>query len=260
MEQQSYLAILSIVRKVRQILLPQYGDIRFTQKKSNIRQDLLTELDVYVEKFLKREFIKLFPDISFVGEETGGDRNAREYWLVDPIDGTSSFVRGLPFCTTQVALIKASTVMFTAIYDFVNDMMYSAVKGRGAQANDKPIRVSSRSLGDARLAWEMDLENPRYLQDFLELKRQTHLFHSGTSGIELALVACGKLDGLIRCFPANDYDIVPGTFLIAEAGGTVANIGSRDYDYRNGNFIATNPVVFKELTEGPDAIFPIHAL
>ena len=85
------------------------------------------------------------------------------------------------------------------------------------------------------------------------------MFKAGSSGFEFAMVASGKLDGRL-CFDSygKDYDFAPGSLLVEEAGGVVANIGSREYDYRNGNFIAANPLVFKQLTEGPDAIFPIE--
>src|SRR3989344_4151975 len=150
--------ILPIVRRVRKILLPYYGKVESRDKQSGATEDLVTELDTQIEHFLKNEFVKIYPDIPFVGEEYGGNRDSERFWLVDPIDGTSYFVRGLPFCTTMVALIEKVEVVFSVIYDFVNDIMYSAEKGAGAFANGKPIHVSDRSLRQSRVAWWGDLE------------------------------------------------------------------------------------------------------
>lgn len=252
--------ILPIIRRVREMLLPHYGKVSFQDKLSGRIQDAVTTLDLRVEEFLKSEFARLHPDIAFVGEETGGNRSVTRFWLVDPIDGTTHFIRGMPFCTTMVALIEDGKTVFSAIYDFIADRMYSAEKGGGAFVNGEPLRVSNRPLARAYLAWETHLDNPENMRRFLRLREQCLLFKAGCSGYEFALVASGKLDGRLCFHPhGKDYDYVPGVFLVQEAGGRVANIGMRTYDYRNLEFIAANPLVFKELTEDPNAIFPIQS-
>lgn len=252
--------ILPIIRRVREMLLPHYGKIEFRDKQSDKRFELFTRLDGDVEQFLKNEFAKTYPDISFVGEESGGARNENRFWLVDPIDGTTPFVRGLPFCTTMVALVEKGEVVFGAIYNFVEDIIYHAEKGHGTFANGEPIHVSTHPLKGACLTWQTHLDQKENLRWFLRLREKSLLWHFGPSGFEFSLIASGKLDGLVCVSPhGKDYDFAPGSLLVQEAGGVVANIGSRDYDYRNGNFIAANPLVFKELTEDPDAIFPIQS-
>lgn len=251
--------ILPIIRRVREKLLPYYGKIASHDKKSEKVFEIVTELDISTEQFLKSEFFKLYPDIGFVGEENGGDRTARRFWLVDPIDGTSYFTRGMPFCTCQVALIENGQVVFSAIYDFVNDLMYSAEKGNGTFVNGAPIHVSNRSLCHSRLSVETHLEKKENYQQYISAREKCVLLTIGCSGFEFAMVASGKLDGRL-CFDGygKDYDFAPGAFLVGEAGGKVANIGKTTYDYRNLNFIASNPIVFRELTEGKDAVFPIE--
>lgn len=250
--------ILPVIRRVREMLMPHFGNAQFEHKQSGKRFELVTRLDGEVERFLKKEFANAYPDIAFVGEESGGERSAKQFWLVDPIDGTTPFVRGLPFCTTMVALIENEEVVFSAIYDFVNDIMYSAEKGHGAFANDTNIHISEHPLKGACLVWQTHLDQEKNLRWFLRLRKESVLWHFGPSGFEFSLIASGKLDGMVCASPhGKDYDFAPGSLLVKEAGGVVANIGTRDYDYHNGNFIAANPVVFKELTEGPGAIFPI---
>jgi myo-inositol-1(or 4)-monophosphatase len=240
------------------MLLPYYGKVEFKSKQSDKRFELVTKLDSEVELFLKTEFSKRFPDISFTGEETGGDHKAEKFWLVDPIDGTAHFIRGIPFCTTMVALIDSNEVVFSAIYDFVNDVMYSAEKGQGALANEKPIHVSNRPLEGAYMAYETHLDKEENFRWFLKLREKCIPISIGCSGFEFHLIASGRLEGRICIDPhGKDYDFAAGTFLVREAGGIVANIGQKTYDYKNLEFLAVNPNVFNELTTGTDAIFPI---
>lgn len=238
--------------------MPYYGNIAFQPKTTVRKHDSVTELDFSVERFLKKELALAYPDIPFVGEETGGARDADRFWLADPIDGTDHFIRGLPFCTTMLALIENESVVFSVIYDFVNDIIYRAERGKGAYANDRPIRVNSRPLAGSRITVDALLDTAEDTAKFLRLFKQCAIFDTGASGFAFSMVAAGKLDGRV-CFNGGgkDYDYAPGSLLVSEAGGVVANIGSRVYDYRNIDFIAANPRIFKELTEGQDAIFPV---
>src|SRR3989344_306606 len=261
MSQSSYTqTVLPIIRRAREMLMPHYGKVLFRDKPGSTRE-VVTDVDVSVEQFYMHELAKYFSDISFVGEESGGNREVERFWLVDPIDGTSHFIRGLPFCTSQIALIENGGVTFSAVYDFVGDILYHAEKGRGAFANERVMSVSNRTLDASRLSAVFKLQDAEAYGRYLKLRSHCHTFHVGASGYELALVANGKLDGAVYYGRAGskDYDIAPGTFLIKEAGGVIANIGAREYDYRNIDFIAANPFIFKDLTEGPAAIFPIQS-
>ncbi|MBI4257093.1 inositol monophosphatase [Candidatus Uhrbacteria bacterium] len=247
-----------VIRGVREMLLPHYyADIAFTSK-SEQAHDLVTELDVAVEEYLRSELGKPYPEVFFVGEETGGDRNATRKWLCDPIDGTVHFIRGNPFCTTMLALIEDGQVNMSFIYDFVGDVMYHAVRGQGAYRNGEPIHVSTRALKGSYMGWETHVSKEENLKIHMDLWSKSAFFKSICAGMEFAMVAMGKLEGRI-CFDpyGKDYDFAAGSLLVSEAGGVVANIGSSRYDYANLDFIAANPIVYKELTEGPEAIFPL---
>ncbi len=245
-----------VVRRVREILMPHYGKVEFSTK-SDRAYDVVTELDVKVENFLREELSKIYPDITFVGEETGGDRTVAKKWLCDPIDGTALFIRGIPFCTTMLAYIEDGKVMFSVIYDFVSDTLYHAVRGGGAFAQGQPIHVSNRTLKQGYVAWETHIQKEENLKLHLALVERTSFFKMICAGYEFALVATGKLDGRM-CFDpfGKDYDFAPGSLLVEEAGGIVANVGKSDYDYTNLNFLAVNPVIYQELTQGEGAVFP----
>lgn len=247
--------IIPIVRSVREMLLPFYGNCNFKDKEGR-ENDVVTELDVSVEDFLRDRFIKLDSSYSFVGEENDGDRTANRFWLCDPIDGTAHFIRGLPFCTTMLALIEDGQVIASVIYDFVNDNMYYACMGEGAFCDGKPLFVSERPLQKAYLSWEVQYKKIENEKIVLDLLRCASTFKSLNAGFEFAMVASGKLDGRICVNPyGKDYDYAPGTFLVQEAGGIVTNIGSDKYDYRDLNFIASNKNVHSNLTQGIDSLF-----
>lgn len=250
--------VLPIVRKTRDISLPYWGKAESIKQKSDSPHDAVTKLDGEIEQYLTVELKKIFPDIPFVGEEFGGDRSVKRFWLADPIDGTAHFIRGLPFCTTMLALIEDGQVVFSAIYDFVHDVMYHAEKGKGAYKNGIPIHVSDRAVNQSYIAWETHLDKPENMPKFLELRKLSVMFKTVSAGHEYILVAEGKLEGRV-CFDGHgkDYDYAPGSLLVSEAGGVVTNLGKTTYDYTNLDFMAVNPALYEKLTQGPDAIFPI---
>lgn len=248
----------AIVRATREKLLPHWGNVPVERNKGGGAIDVVTKLDLEIEQFLASELKKLEPSIGFAGEEYGGDRDGGRFWLCDPIDGTAHFVRGLPFCTVMLALIEGGQVTSSFIYDFINDDLYHAQRGEGAFKNDTPISVSNRPITDAYLGWETHTEKEENMQKFLQLRQKATLFKALCAGWEMAMVACGKLDGRIQFDGyGKDWDYSPGSLLISEAGGVVANIGVSSYHYANLNSIMANTHVFDALTSGPEAVFPI---
>jgi myo-inositol-1(or 4)-monophosphatase len=251
-------AILPIIRSTRSISLPHWGIAEVASQKSESATDVVTRLDLEIEEYLAKEFSKVDEGIAFVGEEYGGDRTAARHWLVDPIDGTAHFVRGLPFCTTMVALIENGKVTFSAIYDFLNDTMYHAQRGKGAYKENERINVSNRDLASSYLCYESNLTKGNNMETYLKLRKRASLLNTVSAGYEFILVATGKVEGRICLEPyGKDYDFAPGCLLVAEAGGIVSNIGTTEYDFSNVSFIASNKSVHESLIQGSEAIFPI---
>jgi len=244
--------VLPVMREIRDLVLPHWGNVRSITAKSALPTDLVTELDTAVEAFMTRKLQELYPDIGFVGEEFGGDRTQERFWLMDPIDGTVHFIRGLPFCTSMLALIENGQVTFSVIYDFVNDHMYYAEKGQGAFKDGERIHVSDRGLAEAYYCDEINEaigNNRELVTRMLDHGARVSLV---CAGWEFIMVACGKLDARLAIDPwGKDYDFAPGCLLVAEAGGIVRNFGSDTYDYTNRNFIAASPKVYRDFMEGP---------
>ncbi len=243
-------------------LINHFGNIAPTTKSGagDSVGNIVTELDRQTETLLAQRLGSFDRAVGFRGEEFGAQRKAATTWLVDPIDGTSHFVRGLPFCTTMISLIEDDKVVLAIIYDFVQKDMYWALKGQGAYKNDQKIHVSSRPLKQAMLSFETRLDNAENRDLYLRVLKSSGggIFNTINSGYDFAMVASGKLDGKITKRPYGyDWDFAPGSLLVAEAGGTVANHGSKKYDYANHDFIAANPQAYQALTTGADAIFPL---
>ena len=250
--------IRNIIRETRKISLPQFGNPDKSHNKDENHWNVVTNIDQEVEEYLKTNFANVDPGVSFVGEESGGKRDHERFWLADPIDCTANYVRGLPFCNTMVALIEQGRVTFSAIYHFLTDELYWAELGEGSYKDNLPIHVSSRNLKNGFIVTETHVAKPKNLSIFAKLAERTLQLEYANCGWDFSMVACGKLDARISFDPYGcDWDFAPGAFLVAEAGGVSANIGSHKYDYRNLNIISANPIIYSELTTGPDAIFPI---
>ncbi len=240
--------VIPILKEAGKELLKHFGKAEVLRNKSALPVDVVTKLDLWTEKFIASELKKLYPDIGFYGEEFGGNKSAKEFWLLDPIDGTAHFLRGVPLCTTMLALVENGQVVFSAINDFVRGDVYAAEKGRGAKQNGQPIFVSKRPLSDAYLFFEIDLDKKKNLDVFLKLKDKCMMLDTINCGFEFSQVAAGKMEGRLMLDPfGKDWDYAPGAFLVKEAGGALFNIGKNFYDYRNHSFFAGNPLVYKEL-------------
>ena len=225
-----------------------FGIAEVIAQKTSSPGDVVTELDQRTEKIIAERLKKLYPSIEFLGEEFGGNKDAERLWILDPIDGTAHFIRGIPFCTTQIALIENGKVIFSLIYNFITKEMFSAQVDMGAKLNGKPIHVSNRELKDAYVVVETHRDKKENMDKFLEITKKCPILTTINTGFEFGLVASGKIEAR-AVFDGHgyDWDYAPGSLLVSEAGGIVRNIGSDSYDYRNHNFIAGNPAVYEEL-------------
>lgn len=255
----NYNHVLDFIIKIGKNLKPYFGKIKSKEYKGGNAADIVTSLDIETEEALAGYLKKHYPSIGFKGEEFGLREKGDTFWLVDPIDGTGYFARGIPGCTTMIALVDSKEVIFSVIYDFINNNLYYAQKKQGAYCNNKKIHVSNLSPKEGYLYLECNI-NKNSLSKFESLRQLSMVLSSGyPPGFEYAMVASGKIEGRINYEPLGcDFDYAPGTFLVKEAGGIVTNIGSEKFDYTNLNSIATNKKVYKALTQGKNPIFPIN--
>ena len=240
--------VIPIIKEAGKKLAGSFGKVEVLNHKDGLPYNVVTELDLETEKYLKKNLNKIYPSIEFFGEEFGGNKEAERYWLVDPIDGTAHFIRGIPFCTLMLALVESGEVVFSAIHNIASGETFWAEKGQGAEKDGKAIRVSSRPLSSAYLTYEISLKKKENVDLFISLKNKYVMFKTVCAGFEFALIAQGKIEGRITIDPwGKEWDYAAGAFLVREAGGTVLNLKKDSYDFKNYNFIAANSIVLKEL-------------
>lgn len=219
--------------------------------------DVVTQHDCWMELQIRERMARVTPQIPFTGEEFGGDTASDSRWIVDPIDGTMHFIRGdAPLSTSMGALILDGEVHVSAIYNFMTRDMYSAIRGQGAFHNGRRIQVSDRPVRSSIVSYESKLQTPLHQERRLRIGQTATHTSTVCAGHEYAMVASGKWEGrIVEDGMDYDWDYAPGSLLVREAGGIVENVGSRQYNYRNHNFLAASPNLYEALTAGPAPIF-----
>lgn len=235
------------VYKAGRRLVRDFGEIENLQVSKKGPGDFVTNADLAAEEILKQELQKARPKFGFMLEEGGEIKgeDVNHTWLIDPLDGTTNFMHGLPHFCISVALKRQNEIIASMVYDPVRDELFFAEKGRGAFLNNKRIRVSARRNPiDALLATGMHVRQKEALIENLnKLERIgpsiAAIRNMGSIALDLAYVAAGRIDGFwhIRFSP---WDIAAGVLLIREAGGYVTD-HTRNMDVLNADsIIASN--------------------
>lgn len=235
----------------REELMQSYGNIEHRSKKDG---SPVTELDVKIETTLKEKLATEYPEIGFYGEETGkvvGSIDAT--WVVDPIDGTSSFIHGLSYCTNMAGLVVDGVTVASVIYQFVTGDLYTAIRGEGAYKNGERIYV-----GNAELADSIIFSGPFVyinLYDVFKDHRIGVYAPLGASGYEYTRLAQGSIQAVtkLRCV-SQVHDNVPGVLLAQEAGAEIVSFETTDYQWDGLSFVAATPNVAKVVRDNYDAI------
>lgn len=220
------------------------------------RIDLVTETDLAVESMLKEELAALLPGSDFLAEETAKDTEPGELtWIIDPLDGTTNFVHGLPFVANSIALWQRDRVVLGAVNLPIMGELFTAVEGQGAFLNDEPISVSGEGVMErCLLATGFPYDIDAHLDAILaHLKRLLPLAQGirrpGAAALDLAFVACGRYDGFYES-ALNPWDTAAGLLLVREAGGRVSEVDAAvPYRFGSPSILATNGRIHEELSK-----------
>jgi myo-inositol-1(or 4)-monophosphatase len=222
-----------------------------TTKRSAI--DLVTEVDRAAERLILKMLQRADPSFGFLGEEQGErGGGAATRWVVDPIDGTTNFVHGLPIFGVSIGLEHRGAMVAGVIYDPMRRELFSATKGGGTFCNGRRIRVSTtrllaRSLLSTGFSTNFLTHNEPYLSWFRTLQRRSHgVRRIGSTVWCLTAVAAGRLEGFYErdLWP---WDIAAGLLIVQEAGGRVTNLAGRRPALEGGELVATNGRIHHEL-------------
>jgi len=195
------------------------------------RLDYASEVDEAAEKEIVRELRRAMPDAAFLGEEGGLQgkvAGARSVFVIDPLDGTSNYLRGIGHWCVSIALVEGGEVQHAVVFDPLRNELFTASRGSGAVLNDKRIRIAERrDLAGSLLATgfhprERVRTGPQ-LECVRELLRDAEdIRRGGSAALDLAYVACGRLDGYFEA-GVKPWDIAAGVLLVREAGGRVCD-------------------------------------
>lgn len=217
--------------------------------------DFVSEADTKAEALIVEHIHKHYPDHAILAEEGGASGESDHLWIIDPLDGTTNFLHGLPIFSVSIALKVRGRMEHACIYDPLREEIFSASRGQGAQLEGRKIRVSkTRKLADALIGTgfpyrEKELDDGPYFTQLREvLKHSSGVRRPGSAALDLAYVAAGRLDGFWE-YNLKPWDIAAGSLLIREAGGIVAGHSGSDEYMESGNIIAGNPKVFGELAK-----------
>lgn len=224
--------------------------VKVSEKRPN---DYVTEIDQQVEREIIQIIRKAHPTHSILGEEGGEVEGDESLWIIDPIDGTRNFIHGFPHFAISIAYSYRGRIEHGVIYDPVRQELFTASRGKGAQMNDRRLRVSKHTqLEECLLGTGFPYRHSPEHQAAYVHSLQTlipicgDIRRAGAATLDLAYVAAGRLDGFWE-LGLKPWDLAAGTLLIKEAGGLVCDtLGGDDY-LKTGNIIAGNPKILKLL-------------
>jgi len=226
--------------------------VRISQKQVN---DFVTEVDHAAEKIIIETLLAAYPGHAIWAEESGREHGAQDsdfVWIIDPLDGTTNFIHGLPVYCVSIALAVKGKVEQAVVYDPTRNDLFTATKGRGAFLNDRRLRVSKRvrlqeCLISTGFPFRPGDDFNTYLRMMGDVMQKTAgLRRPGSAALDLAYVAAGYTDGFFET-GLQPWDVAAGSLLITEAGGLVGNFSGNSDFLEQKECMAGNPRVYGQL-------------
>jgi myo-inositol-1(or 4)-monophosphatase len=247
--------MIKAARKATRGLLRDFGEVENLQVSAKGPGDFVSRADLKSEEVIRTELMEARPNYGWLAEEStevkGADPTRR--WIVDPLDGTTNFLHGLPHWAVSIALEHKGEIVAGVIYDPIKDEMFVAEKGAGAWVNDRRLRVSGRRdmitmLFGTGVPFAGNPTLPQALREIAALTPQTAgIRRWGAAALDLAYVAAGRLDGFWER-GIHPWDMAAGMLLVREAGGFVGPLDEGAGIFETGSIVAANAGVFEPLT------------
>lgn len=218
------------------------------------RMDFASEVDRLAEAEIVKELRRAYPTHAILAEESGAIGKGPLVWVIDPLDGTHNYLRGIPHFSVSIALLEKGEPVYGVVFDPLRGELFTASKGDGAYLNDRRIRVSKReNLGGAMIATGFPYRQRQHLDAQLDMTRALlgqaeDIRRSGSAALDLAYVAAGRYDGYFE-IGLKPWDMAAGVLLVREAGGRYGDFAGRDGIPASGNIIAGNLHVVQAMTE-----------
>ena len=241
-------------RKAGSIISRASFDLDKLTVRSKRQNDFVSEVDHAAEEAILGVLRDAYPAHGFLAEESGENNSRADYvWVIDPLDGTTNFLHGLPQYCVSIALLHKSVPQQAVIFDPNRNELFTATKGSGAFLNDRRIRVSRIDRLDGALVGtgfpfrEVEKNLERYMAMFRTIMRGTAgIRRAGAAALDLAWVAAGRMDAFWE-IGLSPWDMAAGALLVREAGGLVGDFDGEDGYLASGEIVAANAKVFSAM-------------
>ena len=240
-------------RKAGRILTRDFGEIENLQIQSKNVGDFVTSADLKVEQSILETLKYYYPDVNYLTEESGHIKGDGETIIIDPIDGTSNFIHGIPFVSIVIAKMINNEITDGVVYNPILNEFYWASLGKGSWCNNKRLRVSKRiNLTDCLIGTGIPFSNRVYDKFYSELdnvsKKTAGVRRLGSAALDLAYVAAGKMDGFWER-DLNLWDICSGVLLVKEAGGKISEPNGDKWTTKSRDITVSNSLIHNKLLE-----------
>ena len=244
MSNQDYLKVaISAAKESGKIFVRYFGKPKDIQMKGGDPRNLVTEIDKKIETQIRKTILKYFPKHKFIGEEFGSQKIVKNdfVWIIDPIDGTTNYIQGLPMCCISIGLWQNNQPLAGVVYNPVFGKLFTASKNGGAYLNGKRLSVSKK--GDVSQAyggfgWGRNIHKAQV--NFPKLLPLLHKIRTlGSATFEMCYVAMGVFDFHIQS-EINVWDFAASTLIVREAGGTVTELSGKPLTVESKTFLASN--------------------
>lgn len=231
-----------------------FGEVQNLQVSMKGPGDYVSQADRKAEEIVKAELMRARPDYGFLGEESGASEgtDSQHRWIVDPLDGTTNFLHGIPMFAVSIGLERQGQIVAGVIYNPAMDELYTAEKGGGAFLNDRRLRVAARTkLTDTVIGTGVPhLGRGHHGQYLVQLRNimgeVSGVRRMGAAALDLACVAAGRFDGFWE-EGLSAWDMAAGIIMIREAGGFVSDVSGGQKMLDNGSIVAGNELIHKAL-------------
>ena len=246
--------VATVASDIAEFIRAEAGRLTEAGVSTKSANNLVTHVDHTAEDRIVEALERFLPGAGFIAEEGSGEKGDGLNWVIDPLDGTTNFVHGVPCYCISIALLDGTEPLLGVVHEVTRNEQFIAWKGGGAWLNGQPIRVSQRrELVESLLATGFPYDDFGYEAEYMDLLRE--LMHRtrgirrlGSAAADLAYVACGRFEAFYE-YGLNSWDVAGGVLLVREAGGKVSGFAPSKDPVFDEEIVATNSAIHNELLE-----------